>query len=207
MESRILIQGQFDGFCLLYSVMNSYKSLVKPRMKATTFVANYYNLWNKLINITPSLHNFASGKGSDFGVARNKTDIEITQRLISSCFSVVTEEMKIKVKSTPFDTSSIIDNDFSESVLILCVYQDTLLEYGPIGDHWITVVGVDADQSRLLVSCSYTPHDYQSVERTDPVTNRAYNNTLELSQITSGNLYKNSVQRVSVESAQQTVQE
>lgn len=40
MKFKILSQRVFDGFCLLYSIMNAYKALVNLNQYATTFTAD-----------------------------------------------------------------------------------------------------------------------------------------------------------------------
>jgi len=73
---KILSQGHFDGLCLIYSVFNSYRSLISPEQTALDFVEQRNTLWRKVISITPSLHNFVrSDVGSDFGLDEDQTKI------------------------------------------------------------------------------------------------------------------------------------
>lgn len=77
MKSRILTQGHFDGLCLLYAILNAYKTLVKPKITVYEFRRDTAHKWKNIIYNTPSLHKFASGEGSDFGIATDKLDLEV----------------------------------------------------------------------------------------------------------------------------------
>jgi hypothetical protein len=196
MKNKILTQGHFDGFCLLYAVMNSYKALVSPRQIATTFSVNNFHKWAKIISITPSLQNFASGEGSDFGVSRNSTDIELKARFIQDCFTVLTEGMKAKIHTRRETIENLINVDFQDSIIILCVNEKAKFEHGSVGDHWVSLVGRDDDEEKFLVCCSFTPHEHYQAERLDGKTGRMFNNTISLHEIKKSKIYVNSIQSV-----------
>ena len=201
MKLKILTQGHFDGFCLLYSIMNSYKALINPNQNAAKFASDNFRKWQKIISITPSLHNFASGEGSDFGVTKNSTDICLKERFINDCFYVLTEGMKSKISSSRLTHEKIHEIDFSKSTIIICVNENAQLEHGSVGDHWISIVGIDEENCKFLVCCSFSHHEQFTIERNDEITGRIYNNTIHFSELKKSKIYVNSIQLVSIESA------
>lgn len=197
MKKKVLSQGHFDGFCLLYSVLNTYKTLLKPNQSSIKFTSDHYHKRQKIIAITPSLQNFASGEGSDFGVSRDKTDINLKERYINDCFFVLTEGMKSKISSKRVSLDEIQNIDFSNSAVILCLNESAKLEHGEAGDHWISIVGKDIKNSKFLVCCSYTNLEHENSEVIDSDTSRTYNNTLSFFELKKSKIYINSIQKVS----------
>jgi hypothetical protein len=196
MNKKILSQGHFDGFCLLYSILNSYKTLLKPNQSSVSFSSDNSCKWKKIIGIAPSLQNFASGEGSDFGVSKDQTDNYLKERFISDCFSVLTEGMKINITSEREQLENIKDVDFEKSVIILCVNEKAQLEHGAVGDHWISIVGINKDESKYLVACSFTNHGQEDAEKVDSKTSRVYNNALSFSELKKSKVYVHSIQKV-----------
>jgi hypothetical protein len=200
-NNRILTQGHFDGYCLQYSIFNSYKTLIKPEQIARKFVEAHSRKWTKIISISPSLQNFSSGKGSDFGVDTNKVDIKLTRMFVTSCFDVLTEITKQSITITEETIFSLKDFDFKNSVVIVALKNDVVLEHGKLGNHWIAIVGKDEENERFLIACSYTLHQHGFQEKADNVTGRFYNNTLSFSTLRKKNIYENSIHGIRIKSA------
>ncbi|MBV1839868.1 hypothetical protein [Photobacterium ganghwense] len=198
MKNKILTQGHFDGFCLLYSILNSYKALVNPSQTASKFVESNFNKWSKLISISPSLQNFSSGEGSNFGIDTNRIDIKLKRLFIESCFDVLTERNNNNFTVTRESIETLKNFNFNNSVVIIALKDEAILEHGQIGDHWITIIGKDDDNERFLVACSYTLHKYGFKEQVDINTERVFNNTMPYSEMKKKYLYENAIHGIHI---------
>ena len=195
---RVLAQGHFDGLCLIYSLFNAYKALRNPDEKASNFAERNSNPWRRVIGNTPSLHNFVLGEGSDFGELKDITDAKIKQAFIATSFEVMTDKTRVSSVVTPVDIQSLANMDFSESVAILCVTKHAEFEFGGMGDHWVAIVGRDAEQKKYLVSCSATMHHHGFRERLDEQTGRFYNTTIDVKGINKRTVYLNNINQVQI---------
>jgi hypothetical protein len=176
--------------------MNSYKSMTSPNEPATlfSFKPKNKNKWAQLIGITPSLHNFASGEGSVFGFKNEDKDLQFREAFISSCFNTISDKDKI-ISSSRVSFDEVLETDFTKSSVIICFKPGAKFEQGDSGDHWVSIVGYDATEHRLLLACSYTSHESGLTEKKDLVTRRVYNNTIKskdfkIRQIYSKEIYK-----------------
>ncbi|WP_140162497.1 hypothetical protein [Billgrantia desiderata] len=197
MVQKVLTQGHFDGFCLVYSIFNGYKSLTKPSQNSSVFAYENMAKWERVVNITPSLHHFASGVGSDFGVRRIATDIKLKRSFVEACFDVITEGSRRYPVVEVEDIFNLINIDFSAAVVILCVNENAEFEHGNIGDHWVVLVGRDEDS--YLVACSYTLHQHGFQERVDEASGRYYNTKISASKVKKSTVYQNSICKISLE--------
>jgi hypothetical protein len=193
---RILAQGHFDGLCLIYALFNAYKALRSPNEKASDFAYRNSNFWRRVIGITPSLHNFVLGEGSDFGKLRNATDVKVKQAFIATCLEVMTDGSSVSSLIAPCDIESLKTMDFTESVAIVCVKPKAEFEQGGMGDHWVTIVGRDDDAKEYLIACSYTNHAYGLSERKETMTNRYYNATIQIDRISSSTAYPDNINNI-----------
>lgn len=197
---RILAQGHFDGLCLIYSLFNAYKALRHPREKASDFAYRNSNFWRRVIGNTPSLHNFVTDQGSDFGKLKSATDAKVKQVFISTCLEVMTDGSSVSSVVNPVELGSLATMDFTESVAILCVKEKAEFEDGGMGDHWVALVGRDDDAGIYLVACSYTNHQYGLNERQDPKTGRFYNTTIEAGRINKSTCYPDNISTIQLAS-------
>jgi hypothetical protein len=197
MKQKILTQGHLDGFCLLYSIMNSYKTLTNQNELATKFAFKLKNKkkWRDLISITPSLHNFASGEGSVFGL-KDKAEIEFKNSFISSCFHTLSDT-KLKLVPIPIRFNEVLETDFTDSCVIICLKSGTKLEQSESGDHWVSIVGFNVSENKILLTCSYTSHEKGLTENEDVQTNKIYNNAISLDEFKARNIYVNEIYKVS----------
>lgn len=196
MGQKVLTQGHFDGFCLIYSIFNGYKALTKPAQSSSVFAYENMSKWERVVNITPSLHRFASGVGSDFGVRRIATDIKLKRSFIEACFDVITEGSHKSAVVAVEDILNLNSVNFSTAVVVLCVNEKAEFEHGSIGDHWVALVGRDEDS--YLVACSYTLHQYGFQERVDEKTGRAYNSKIFASNVKKSTVYPNSICKIAI---------
>jgi hypothetical protein len=192
---KILQQGHFDGFCLLYAVANAFKTLKYPTKTANRFVENQNYIWTKLIMVTPSLHNFASGEGSSFGASTNQTDIILHERFLELCAAVVSERKKENFIVRRIALKDILGGVAKKSVVLLCFRSKVRTQRCSIGDHWVCVV--DVDDKNLLLACSYTDYlDEQRKSSGEKVSNhlkRPFNNLIAQNEINKETVFENSL--------------
>jgi len=192
LKPRILTQGHFDGFCLLYAILNGYKTLIKPEQTASGFVQDTANKWCKIISNTPSLHQFASGDGSDFGIATDKLDVEVKRVFIETCFKLLTEKTKNEITVAPLEFKNILNADLSKSIIIMCLKETAILEHGSVGDHWVEIVENEFESKKLNVACSYTQHANGFTE-SKSLSNRYYNNSLPYIEVKKNRIWVDSI--------------
>lgn len=200
MNNKILTQGHFDGFCLLYAICNAYKTLMKPNQTACEFAQNNAKKWCKIISNTPSLHQFASGEGSDFGVATDKLDVEVKGMFIQTCFKLLTENTKNVITVEPLEFDNILSVDLSKSTIILCLNEKAAFEHGSVGDHWVAIIGNESESKKLNVACSYSQLE-NGFNENKTLSDRYYNNSLPYSEIKKNRLWVNSIYLITNEKA------
>jgi len=197
--NKILQQGHLDGFCLQYTVVNAFKALKYPTKTANWFVENQKHVWEKLVMVTPSLHNFASGKGSYFGCSTDKTDVILHERFLDLCAAAVSDK-----KKEHYSIRRIVIEDVSEaitkdSVVILCLRQEVSTKRCSIGDHWVCVV--DTDDKDFQLACSYSeylPKLNREEFLGDDVSHgfkRPFNNAIAMKDVNKNKVFENSVYR------------
>jgi len=176
--------------------MNSYKTLTSQNELATKFAFKLKNKkkWRDLISITPSLHNFASGEGSVFGL-KDKAEIEFKNLFISSCFNILSDA-RVKLESTPISFNEVLKTDFTYSCVIICFKSGAKLEQSESGDHWVSIVGFNLSENKILLTCSYTSHEKGLTENEDIETNKIYNNAITLDEFKARNIYANEIYKV-----------
>ncbi|MHC8324175.1 hypothetical protein ACYZT4_26410 [Pseudomonas sp. GB2N2] len=195
---RILAQGHFDGFCLIYALFNGYKALKNPEVKASDFALRNSNAWKKVIGSTPSLHNFVLGEGSNFGELKGSTDAKLKQRFVGTCMEALTDRVRYTASVSKVEISDLATTDFSESVVIICVTDKAKSENGKMGDHWVCIVGRDDDERKYLVACSFTHQRYGFTERQDEETKRFYNTTIAYKGLNRTTIYPDNINLISI---------
>lgn len=196
---KILQQGHLDGFCLLYAVANAFKALKYPAKTANWFVENQKHVWEKLVMVTPSLHNFASGKGSCFGASTDKTDVILHERFLELCAAVVSEGKKESFSVRRITFEDIYEAVTKNSVVLLCLRPEVRTKRCSIGDHWVCVV--DTEDIDLLLACSYSEYlpklnkkEFLS-EEIGHGFKRPFNNAIAKKMINKKIVFENSVYR------------
>lgn len=193
---NILQQGHMDGFCLLYAVANAFKALKYPALTANGFVEKQRHVWQKLISVTPSLHNFASGEGSRFGASTDQTDVILHERFLELCAAVVSERKRETFRVRRITAEEISRNVTENSVVLLALRPKVRTNRCTIGDHWICVV--DMDEEDFLFACSYTDYlderrdtskENISLSHKRPFNNRIAKNSLNKKTIFEKSLY------------------
>lgn len=211
-QRTVLQQGQLDGFCLLYAVLNAFSAVYSKQIE---FV-QMQELWARLISITPSLQNFASFGSSFSELPNNKIDIVIKQSLVTQYAEILSDWLQSHDKAsvsrvsiepvcanTPNWYRSMVSEPFPENLAyIACLKRrqkvPTLL-YGQTNEHWIAIVGNKGED--LAIACSYTSHHmgdaYKEWDISVGKQKRAFNNLI-IEPLTSENLYVESRYQVSL---------
>lgn len=196
---KILQQGHLDGFCLQYAVANAFKALKYPTKTANWFVENQKHVWEKLVMVTPSLHNFASGTGSYFGSSTDQTDIILHERFLELCAAVVSEGKKESFSARRISIEEISGAVTKSSVVILCLRPNVNTKRCSIGDHWVCVV--DTDDIDFLIACSYSeylPKLNSGISSSEEVSNgykKPFNNAIAKKELNKKIVFENSVYR------------
>lgn len=212
----ILQQGHMDSFCLPYAVLNAFKSITCPEEDAYKFTDKLGTAWSKMINITPSLQNFA-GKGSVLTGIHKKLDLQAKENLMNQYVQIllqatsntVSKGLRMEVTRVGMGKGQISEwqnrllaEPFPEKkAYIICFNrkQDpNPLRYEIEGKHWVTIVG--ARGKSLCVACSYTSHhrgnNYREYAVTGQTPGRFFNN--EASGLSEENIDKDYVFELSL---------
>ena len=193
-ESRtILQQGELDGFCLLYAVLNAFSAVYPKKIE----LSQQQELWSRLISVTPSLQEFASSGSTFRELPNNEIDIAIKRSLLGQYGSVLSDWLKSEAQSsmsqisiepisadTPTWYRALLSEPFSpRKAFIVCLKRRKkrpTLKYGPTNEHWIAVVG--KTDKGLAVACSFTSHhlaeSYRESEIIVGKQPRAFNNLI-----------------------------
>ena len=196
-QMQIYQQGDLDSTCVLYSIANAYRALTNRTLTR--------NMWQNIINVTPSISQFLT-YGSTFfdGTSDNyKKEAEkmIQKSIVENAFAVLSTK-KYSFRISKISTDKIISNDFSNSVVIFSVTDRAKCEYHDELDHSMVIIGVDNDKSNFLLACSYTRFYRGRYYEEHKIENskRVYNNKISTSQLSKrNNIYSNYIYRISVD--------
>jgi hypothetical protein len=212
----ILQQGELDGFCLLYSILNAFKAIYPGKFE----LDQQKKVWSRLIGITPSLQNFASSGSLIAAIPNNEMDVRIKSLLMNQYSEILTNWLKdkrhnkspytvIKIEPVTMDTGqwyrAMITEPFpDDSAYILCLREadnkgEKTLEHGPTTEHWVAIVGPVG--FNLAVACSYTSHTLGKIYSEDEVyigsKTRAYNNQI-VQKLTNSKVFAGSRYKISI---------
>jgi len=195
---KILQQGHLDGFCLLYAFVNAFKALKYPNRTASWFVNNQSHVWQKLISVSPSLQNFASGEGSRFGASTDSTDVILKERFFDLCAAVVGDRKKEKFTARRIPASDLATAIGKNSVALMCLGQEVQTEKCHINDHWVCVV--DVDENKYFLACSYTDYLSDNFDKpsVSPGYKRPFNNIIAKQSVNKRTVVEDSVYRFSM---------
>jgi len=193
-KNKILTQGIFDGHCLQYSVMNAFKALNDPASTAHSFAIKSKIKWQKIISLTPSLQNFSSGWGSEFGINTLDVANRVLENIFLSYFEALSEKTNFVYSAKRISINQIKDTNFSNSVLIFCLKEKAKTEQYKSIDHWVCGIGVEEES--ILLSCSFVLHETEdgySETVSKYSGGRYYNNSINISEILKNRIYTNQV--------------
>lgn len=148
---KILQQGHMDGFCLLYAMLNGFKALTSPELSANDFSEKYPHVWSQLISVTPSLINFASGKGSNISELK-KADNLFEMHLLQFYAVIFSHNCDYEFGVERISRKDLGESISENSVAIIALRSNCVTSKGDFSDHWVCLV--DFDGTDFLVACS-----------------------------------------------------
>lgn len=173
-NSRSIIQqGELDGFCLLYAILNAFKAIYPGKFE----LDQQKKVWSSLIGVTPSLQNFASFGSTIADIPNNDTDVAVKALLKNQYSEILTNWLKdkrhnktgyssIRIEPVTMDTGqwyrAMLREPFADDAAYILCFREAesrskgILKYGPTNEHWVAIVG--ATDEALAVACSYTSH-------------------------------------------------
>ena len=196
-NNKILSQGNYDGHCLHYAIMNAFKALSEPDSTAYSFAFKSKTKWQKIIALTPSLQNFSSGYGSEFGINTLNAANKILENLMCSYFEAISEKTKSFYRVQKLTIDDIDQFNYKDSVLIFCLKDKAETKHYSNVDHWICCVGQDNKSLHLACSHVLFEIDNNYAEHSSISSgSRFYNNSIEFSQIQDRTIYKDQIYQI-----------
>lgn len=183
-EPKILSQGAFDAACLLYAIMNAYKSLKSFKSKSISsndFAVEEKEVWNKLVKLVSSPLNMFNGKGSSY--CFNNNEVEATFNFVRKAIKLFDQSNSYSIRKISID--DLLNLDFEDSVVIICYTEDGVsspLNNTIISDHWVCAIG--GENGSICVQCSFTSQLSSSYkEEKEPATERYFNQKISVKQL------------------------
>ncbi len=193
-KREILSQGQFDGACLLYAIMNAYKTLTKGKTKTCE------KKWYKLIENLPSVNSYLNGVGSGGIDLDLEQEIVVTKSIINNAFLLLGGKKHRLVVKQLKKITDLKKTKLKESVLIFCIINKGLkstFHKRTIKDHWITVVSKDKES--CFIQCSYAIHDVNDYREINiDKSDRYYNDSFKVDNINGKNVHPDFIYSVSL---------
>jgi hypothetical protein len=199
MLRTILSQGIFESSCLIYSIMNAYKTLFYPEMSIIEFRKSWKIKWENIISMYPRANDMIAGHAfPDYIFSlpmniNNQWDIVLneTDHILKTAFIFLSDDDH-KISFNKINIDSIINFDYSNSVILLSITNEVLFLSGnKIKEHWICLNGSTEDKIHIVCSYSINNIDQDKYnEYFDDKTRRYYNNMIKTEDINETNLDK-----------------
>ena len=186
-KPKILSQGSFDGACLLYALMNAYKSFKGKSISSSVFAEEEKEVWKQVVNEVNSPKEIFNGNGSSSCFGEN--EVESTYRFVKKVVNMFEFDQILKVKRILI--KELLNIDFSNSIAILCYNENgnikSSLNGTEISDHWVCAIGFK--QKSICVQCSFTSQLSTSYrECKHDKSGRYYNQKISIKQINPVNI-------------------
>lgn len=181
MKRKILLQGDMDGACFLYSIANAFTLLTNQKITITQ--------WSKQFEYIPFSGDFLSGNIGTKNYDDNMSLYEFAiKQAISLAYSSRKVVKKITIKLHPKieklnEIKQLISNN---SVVILNI----------CGEHWICAVGVDEQSNSIQAACSEIPENICSYTELKNENNKYFNRVYNIND--NVYIHKNSVIELSI---------
>lgn len=165
MDRFIKSQGDLDGACFLYSLVNAVNCLHDRSTRSS-------DAWQRLVSGVYDPRDFLRG---DVGTARVDDFPEFIARLIGDYVALLDPSGDYSVKCVEISDKSQLRRRrlvSDESVLLV-----------DNGEHWFVLV--DADQGQVFVACSAALYENPKgyVEAKSPNLGRIYNTSFDLGEL------------------------
>ncbi len=155
MKLYIIQQFIADTMCQPTTILNSYKTLVVPKLTVRAFFHVHHEKWETLINITPGIYSQLRGGGSDLGL-RKPDGRELIFSLLRNAFQIFsTRQHKFTVERITISKFRRKTN-FNKSVVFFRIHDD---DDGDIKNefkgHFFCAVDYDKKKCIAAVLSSY----------------------------------------------------
>lgn len=173
MKRHILAQGDLDGACFLYSLLNAYISLTSRTPGKQGWDKRFYERWDRAATFVPHLPDFfLCADDNDYsGTGRYNDDPRlyafVTERVMDK-MSTEIEKGRFAVKihedaTTPMDLKAFVRE---KSVALVC----------PNTEHWVACVHCGSNPYTVRVACSWIYHSFDDYQETFHEKNKVYSN-------------------------------
>jgi len=173
MKRHILSQGDLDGACFLYSVVNTYITLTTREPASQGWDKRFYDRWDRATRFIPYLSDFfqCGSKNEHSGTGRYNDDSRLfaytTERMLEQmCTEVEKGRFAVAIRDDVKKPASLSSLVHETSVAIVC----------PNYEHWVVAVHFDSDSCFVSVACSSKYHSFGEYQETYHDYSRAYSN-------------------------------
>lgn len=173
MRRHILAQGDLDGACFLYSLINAYVSLTSRTPGNQSWDKKFHDRWDRAVAFVPHLSDFfRCGIGNEYsGTGRYDDD----PRIFAYTAERVLDNMSTKTESGRF--SAIIHQNTNAPRALDNLVQDTSIAVVcPNGEHWVACVQRDSNPYTIWTACSWAYHSFDGYQETFHKENKVYSN-------------------------------
>lgn len=173
MKRHILSQGDLDGACFLYSVINAYITLTKREPGNQGWQKPFYNRWDRSTGFIPYLSDFFQcGTENEHGGSGRYND---DSRLFAYTTEKILEQMCTEAEKNRFSVAIRQDANEPTSLSAL-VHESSVAIVCPNYEHWVVAVHFDANPCSVSVACSWKYHSFDEYRETYHDSSRAYSN-------------------------------
>lgn len=173
MKRHILSQGDLDGACFLYSVVNAYTTLTTREPGNEGWDKRFFDRWDRSTGFIPYLSDFfqCGRENEHSGTGRYNDDQRLfaytTERILDQMGTEVEKDrFAVDVRSDANDPASLRDLVHESSVAIVC----------PNYEHWVVAVHFDPNPCTVSVACSWKYHSFDPYQETYHNSSTAYSN-------------------------------
>lgn len=188
MSNRIISQGCYDTACFPYSIMNAYKTLIKPEIQIFEFLESV-EIWQSIMKLYPQPGTLISNEY--FFSHFINSGLENVDPLIDMQFDHILDSAmnildlhNIKLRWAKLNLNDIKEFDFSNSAILVTLEKPVETEAGCIlQNHSICLNGRNDEYYNM--ACSFTIHSvpYASYYEKRDESNRYYNNRIKIDDL------------------------
>ena len=175
MKRHILSQGDLDGACFLYSILNTYVSLTTREPGNIGWDENFYQRWDKATKFIPYLTDFflCSVSNPNGGTGRYDDNANLFQITVERVLS----KMSTQAENGIFDVSVHKDRHHPKDIKNL-ITKGSVVIVCPDGEHWVACVEYNKNKSIVYTACSWEFHKYNKYEEHFHKKSRVYSNSV-----------------------------
>jgi len=172
MRRHILAQGDLDGACFVYSLINAYVSLTSRKPGNLGWDKRFYDRWDRALAFIPHLSDFfRCGVDNQYsGTGRYNDDPRIftfTAERVLNNISTKAESGRFNAIHQDATTPRGLDNlVHDKSIALVC----------PNKEHWVACVQLYRTPYTVWTACSSAYHSSDDYQETYHEENNVYSN-------------------------------